>query len=54
MCVLQRIRKDFAKKIFVKNFETQQLKNEQPPIFTGIARFCCKVQDNKLLKKESN
>lgn len=41
-------------KIFLKNFETLQLKNEQTLILTGIARFYCKVQDNKLLKKESN
>ena len=40
--------KEFAKKIFVKNFETQQLRNEQNLILTGIAHFYCKTQYNKL------
>lgn len=40
--------KEFAKKIFVKNFETQQLRNEQTLILTGIAHFYCKTQYNKL------
>ena len=40
--------KEFAKKIFVKNFENQQLRNEQTLILTGIAHFYCKTQYNKL------
>ena len=35
-------------KVYVKNFETQQLRNEQTLILTGIAHFYCKTQYKKL------